>query len=240
MKASPLLRAWIRSLEAAGVGVPHPLALAGLARRRRALRHAGRPAGDRGARHRAGARRRLLGAARLRRRLGRGPRRRTGVALAPFRPSNVGFRVAWSPAMARHFGAPVKPVRLTAAGRSVVAEFVVSARGVEGGGIYALADLLRDGAPLTLDLLPGRAEAELAARLARPRGGASLANHLRKTLGLRRSRSRCCASARRPRSATRGHRPRAQGAAAAARRPAPDRRGDLDRRRRHAGGADAA
>ena len=61
---------------------------------------------------------------------------------------------------------------------------MVSAQGVEGGGIYALAHLLREGAPLTLDLVPGRSEAELAARLARPRGGASLGNHLRKTLGL--------------------------------------------------------
>ncbi len=107
-----------------------------------------------------------------------------GVAVAPFRPSNGGFRVAWSPAMARHFGAPVKPVRLSAGGREVLGEFVVSARGVEGGGIYALAHLLRDGAPLMLDLAPGRDETELARRLARPRGAASLANHLRKAIGL--------------------------------------------------------
>jgi uncharacterized flavoprotein (TIGR03862 family) len=86
--------------------------------------------------------------------------------------------------MARHFGAPVKPVRLAAAGASADAEFVVSARGVEGGGIYALAHRLRDGAPLELDLVPGRSEAEVAARLARPRGRASLSNHLRKALGL--------------------------------------------------------
>lgn len=107
-----------------------------------------------------------------------------GVPLAPFRPSNVGFRVAWSPAMARHFGAPVKPVHLRAGDLQVAAEFVVSARGVEGGGIYALAHLLREGVPLVLDLAPGRTEADLAARLSRPRGSASLANHLRKTLGL--------------------------------------------------------
>jgi uncharacterized flavoprotein (TIGR03862 family) len=107
-----------------------------------------------------------------------------GVPIAPFRPSNVGFRVRWSPAMAPHFGAPVKPVRLTAAGRTVLTEFVVSAGGVEGGGIYALADVLRDGAPLSLDLLPGLDAARAAERLARPRGRASLSNHLRKSLRL--------------------------------------------------------
>ena len=157
-----------------------------------------------------------------------------GVEVAPFRPSNVGFRVAWSPAMARHFGAPVKPVRLTAAGSSVTAEFVVSAAGVEGGGVYALAHLLRDGAPLVLDLVPGRSEADVAARLARPRKGASLGNHLRKTLGL--SPVKIGAAARVRAAGARlagGDRPRAQGAAAAARRAAADRRRHLDRRRRH-------
>jgi uncharacterized flavoprotein (TIGR03862 family) len=107
-----------------------------------------------------------------------------GVPLAPFLPSNVGFRVAWSPAMARHFGAAVKPVQLAAGGLSVRGEFVVSARGVEGGGIYALAHRLRDGAGLTLDLVPDRDVAGVAARLARPRGRATLSNHLRRTLKL--------------------------------------------------------
>ena len=107
-----------------------------------------------------------------------------GVASAPFQPSNVGFAVAWTPAMARHFGAAVKPARLTAGGRSLLGEFVVSARGVEGGAIYALGPELRAGAALTLDLLPDRSLESVAARLARPRGGATLTNHLRKALGL--------------------------------------------------------
>lgn len=107
-----------------------------------------------------------------------------GIASTPFRPSNVGFRVDWSPHMARHFGAAVKPARLSAGGRSVRGEFVVSARGVEGGGVYALGPELRAGAELRVDLAPDLDGATLAARLARPRGGASLANHLRRTLGL--------------------------------------------------------
>ena len=107
-----------------------------------------------------------------------------GVPLTPFAPSNSGFLVDWSPAMARHFGAAIKPVALSAGGRVSRGEFVLTARGVEGGGVYALGPALREGAPLTLDLLPDRSEAEAARRFARPRGGASLANHLRKTLGL--------------------------------------------------------
>lgn len=106
------------------------------------------------------------------------------VALAPFRPANMGFAVDWSPHMAAHFGAPVKGVALIAGAQRERGEFVISARGVEGGGIYAVSRALRDGAALVLDLLPDRTGAEIAARLARPRGKASLANHLRKTLHL--------------------------------------------------------
>lgn len=183
MKASPLLRAWLARLGAAGVEIRTRLRWEGWDGE--AARFTG-PAGS----ERLAARATVLalgGASWAR--LGSdgawtGILAAEGVALAPFRPSNIGFRVAWSPAMARHFGAPVKAVRLSAGGRTVSGEFVVSAAGVEGGGIYALAHLLREGAPLRLDLLPGRDEPAIAARLARPRGGASFANHLRKSLGL--------------------------------------------------------
>lgn len=112
-----------------------------------------------------------------------------GVDVASIVPANMGFRVDWSDHMARWFGAPVKGCVLSAGGRSVRAEFVVSARGVEGGGIYALYRELRDGAPLLLDLYPDLTVDELAMRLARPRGKASLANHLRKTVGLEGARA---------------------------------------------------
>jgi lipocalin len=37
-----------------------------------------------------------------------------GVEITPFAPSNVGYGIAWSPHMARHFGQPVKAVALIA------------------------------------------------------------------------------------------------------------------------------
>jgi uncharacterized flavoprotein (TIGR03862 family) len=107
-----------------------------------------------------------------------------GVALAPFAGANLGLRVDWSPQMAKHFGAPVKGVELVAGGQRVRAEFVVSVRGLEGGGIYAVSRAVRDGAALELDLAPDRDAAALAARLAAPRGKESLGNYLRKRLGL--------------------------------------------------------
>lgn len=107
-----------------------------------------------------------------------------GVETAPLVPANMGFRVNWSPHMQRWFGAPVKGCGLSAGGQAVRAEFVVSERGVEGGGIYALYRELRAGAELVLDLFPDFALEDLAARLARPKGKASVANYLRKVLGL--------------------------------------------------------
>lgn len=107
-----------------------------------------------------------------------------GVALAPFRPANMGFVVAWSPVMARHFGQPVKGVELSAGGLRSRGEFVLSARGVEGGGIYAVSAAVRDGADLRLDLLPDLGVEEASARLARGAGGDSVSNRLRKALRL--------------------------------------------------------
>jgi hypothetical protein len=108
-----------------------------------------------------------------------------GVEIAPFRPANMGFMVDWSAHMAPHFGAPVKGVALRRGnGAWARGEFVVSARGVEGGGIYAVSADLRDGAPLRVDLLPDLAREEVAARLAaRPRKR-TLSQHLGRALKL--------------------------------------------------------
>jgi uncharacterized flavoprotein (TIGR03862 family) len=106
-----------------------------------------------------------------------------GVAVAPFRPANMGFAVAWSPAMAPQFGLPVKGVALIAGGRRSTGEFILSARGIEGGGVYALSSTVRDGASLALDLFPALDEAAVAQRLARSRPGDSIGNRLRKALG---------------------------------------------------------
>lgn len=106
------------------------------------------------------------------------------VDLAPFEPANAGLRVDWHPAMARHFGQPVKSVALQVGGETTRGEFVISSAGLEGGGIYALTRQIREGLPLTLDLLPDWSDAKLLERLAVPRGKASMSNFLRKTLKL--------------------------------------------------------
>ena len=106
-----------------------------------------------------------------------------GVEITAFRPANMGFVVNWSPHMARHFGQPVKGCLLMAGARRERGEFVVSARGVEGGGIYAVSAALRDGARLTIDLMPDLTAAQIADRLHRMKPSESRINKMRK-LGL--------------------------------------------------------
>lgn len=113
-----------------------------------------------------------------------------GVAVTPLRPANMGFEVPWSDHLRERWeGQPVKGVALSFAGRRVRGEFVVTAAGIEGGAVYALGAPLRDTvaeqgwADLRIDLLPALTEAEILARLRR-RGAESLATHLKKALNL--------------------------------------------------------
>lgn len=105
-----------------------------------------------------------------------------GVRIAPFRPANMGLSVDWSPHMDGLLGQPVKGITLTAGGRSSRGEFVLSTRGIEGGGVYSLSAPVRDGATLTLDLMPGHSLTEITGRLSRPRGKETVGNWLRKCL----------------------------------------------------------
>jgi uncharacterized flavoprotein (TIGR03862 family) len=114
-----------------------------------------------------------------------------GVAVAPLAPANCGFAVAWSETVrARFAGTPLKRIALTFAGRSVRGEAMVTTNGLEGGAVYALSAPLRDAiaatgvATPTLDLRPDLDVATLAARLDRPRGKQSRATFLRKAAGL--------------------------------------------------------
>ena len=112
--------------------------------------------------------------------------REKGVKITDWKPANMGFRVDWSPHMAPFFGRPVKGIALMTGPCRERGEFVISARGVEGGGIYSIYKPLRDGGRLALDLLPDLSQDEITRRLARMKPGESTANRLRK-LGLDRA-----------------------------------------------------
>lgn len=113
-----------------------------------------------------------------------------GAEIAPLRPANMGFNVAWSPVMQGFAGQPLKGIALTFGGRTVRGEAMITRYGLEGGALYAMSAPLRDAvlaersATVEIDLRPDQSAGQLAARLAQPRGAQSLANHLRKTIRL--------------------------------------------------------
>jgi uncharacterized flavoprotein (TIGR03862 family) len=191
MKASPLLRAWLRRLEALGVRV--------------ALRHRwtgwdsdgastfDTPAGP--VRVTPDATVLALGGASWPRLGADGGwaemLTRQNIVVSRLRPSNCGFRVAWTEHVRSRFeGQPLKNIALMFGGQRVRGEAVITRDGLEGGAVYALSRVLRDAideagdAALAVDLLPDARLDEIVRRLAAPRGKQSLSNVLRKTLSL--------------------------------------------------------
>ena len=113
-----------------------------------------------------------------------------GVPITPLRPANMGFTVAWSDPFRRFEGEPLKGIALTFNGCTVRGEAMITKTGIEGGALYALSADLREAiagqgtATPTIDLRPDITQADLTAKLSRPRGSDSLSNFLRKAINL--------------------------------------------------------
>ena len=101
--------------------------------------------------------------------------RGAGISLTPFRPANCGVRIAWSaPFRERFAGKPLKRITARIGEHSARGEAIITANGLEGGVIYTLGRPLRDAlerageAGLQLDLRPDLDAAELARRMGGP------------------------------------------------------------------------
>ena len=190
-KASPLLRAWLRRLDAMGVQL--------------ALRHRWTGWNDHGqllfqtpdGKRAVNARTTVLalGGASWPRLGSNGAWVETlaarGVAISPLRPANCGFAVAWSEILRDRFeGHPLKGIALSFGSHAVRGEAIITRTGIEGGAIYALSAHLRESigssgqAILHVALRPDLGMQDLMAQLSRPRGRQSLSNFLRKAAHL--------------------------------------------------------
>ena len=110
-----------------------------------------------------------------------------GVATAPFKPANCSFEVDWHQHVGAKFaGTPMKSMALSFGDRMVRGEAMVSETGIEGGAVYALSPDLRDAidatgsARLIIDLKPDNDVSQLAARLEGGRAGDTVTSRLRK------------------------------------------------------------
>jgi uncharacterized flavoprotein (TIGR03862 family) len=191
LKASPLLRGWLRRLDASGVKFA-------LRHRWTGWDHEGRlrfqaPEGERVVEARATVL--TLGGASWPRLGSDGRWAETllakGVKISPLKPANCGFKVAWSDVFRDRFeGTPLKGIALSFGGHSVRGEAVITRDGIEGGTIYALSAELRDavlasgGVILNIALRPDVDTSDLIARLSAPRGKQTLSNWLRKAAQL--------------------------------------------------------
>jgi uncharacterized flavoprotein (TIGR03862 family) len=190
-KASPLLRAWLRRLDGAGVGFKLRHRWAGWDEQGGLLFET--PGGRVGVQ--ADATVLALGGASWPRLGSDGgwvaSLRDAGVAIAPLRPANCGFVAQWSDRFGeRYQGQPLKRITLSFGARSARGEAIVTRQGLEGGGIYTLSAPLREAiaasgeAVLRIALRPDLSAAQLRDRLEAPRHKQSLSTFLRKSVNL--------------------------------------------------------
>lgn len=109
-----------------------------------------------------------------------------GVNISQLRPSNCGFVTNWSDHLITKFaGTPLKSIAVKHKNFSHKGEIIITKQGIEGGPVYALSSSLRESiksegkAVLYLDLRPEMSPAALAQKL-QIRGKESLSNYLRK------------------------------------------------------------
>lgn len=190
MKASPLLRAWLKRLEAQGVKLMTRHRWTGFADDGLTFE----TANGRTTLHSDATLLALGGASwpRLGADGGWVPLLKDkGVGITDLQPANCGFDVDWSDIFRDRFaGAPLKSVTTTSDAGAFPGEFVISRHGIEGSLVYAHSAALRDRlaregkATLLVDLAPGRSIERLAKDLLRQDGKISLSNRLRKGAGL--------------------------------------------------------
>ena len=112
------------------------------------------------------------------------------VTIAPLKPANCGFFVAWSDVFRRFEGQPLKRIAIAHGDITVRGEAMITNDGLEGGAVYALSARLRDAieqvgkTTIAIDLMPDTARDALVKRLSAPRGKQSFSNFLRKTTRL--------------------------------------------------------
>jgi uncharacterized flavoprotein (TIGR03862 family) len=168
LRASPLLRAWLRRLQGLGVTLQSETAWAGFDDVPTILALGGASWPELGS---DAAWVKIFETA--------------GVRVNPLLPSNGRQRVAWSEHFAARFsGTPLKTVAVTVAGRTVRGEVMITRDGIEGGAIYALSPQLRSSQTIYIDLKPDMSNDLLAERMAFPQGKQSRSNYLRKVAGL--------------------------------------------------------
>ena len=191
LKASPLLRSWLRRLDAMGVQFSLRHRWIGWDEKGRLLFRI--PDGQSAVEAKAAVL--ALGGASWPRLGSDGGWVETlgekGVTVSPLKPANCGFTVAWSEVFRDRFeGEPLKGIALSFGAHRARGEAMITRTGIEGGAIYSLSADLREAilnsgqATLQIALRPDLKAGDLVARLSAPRGKQTFSNWLRKAAQL--------------------------------------------------------
>lgn len=113
------------------------------------------------------------------------------IGITPLNAANSGFCVAWSDLFRDRFeGQPLKGIALSFGGETVRGEVMITREGLEGGAIYALSapirkEILAGGeAVVQLALRPDLTPQDIIGRFGKPRQKQSMSTYLRKAAGL--------------------------------------------------------
>ena len=191
LKASPLLRAWLRRLQDLGVTITTGARWTGFSK-----------TGAVQFFHRDGSSSEQVGAAIL---LALGgaswPKLgadgawtsildKVGVGITPLEASNVGVHANWTETLKAGFGGAIlKNVEVHLGAARARGDLVITDTGLEGGPIYALSPALREGlkhgtCQIQIDLRPDVETEALAQRLVKAKAGQSISTALRSHLKL--------------------------------------------------------
>lgn len=113
------------------------------------------------------------------------------IAIANLQPANCGFITGWSEIFSQKYsGQPLKTITAAFQDHKVHGEIMITAKGIEGGPVYALSAELREeisrtgSAKLSLDLKPDISLETLTERLKKPKGGKSLTSYIKSAVNL--------------------------------------------------------
>ncbi len=122
---------------------------------------------------------------------------KNSVSVAPLKSSNCGFESIWSEYFRKRYsGQPLKSIGIEI--RSLAGtvayhkgELIITEYGLEGGIIYTISAIIREEialngyAIINLDLIPNISKDQALSKISKCRGKQSMANHLRKQLGIK-------------------------------------------------------
>ena len=100
------------------------------------------------------------------------------------KPANVRLKIYWSNKMSAHYGKPLKNIILKAGNLQTKGEAVISKSGLEGSAVYTVSKAAREGHNVILDLLPNLSRKDIIKKISQRNKKLSFSKFLQKSFNL--------------------------------------------------------